>query len=194
MPPAWLGQVRPGGKILTDVRGSFAGNLALVTVDADRSADGRFLAETVNFMPLRSEQQPFQTLPELSSRAVNESGQQRMTSLDPTVFRNRNFAFFAQLALSGTEAGQVGIKGGPTYFCLTDPHSGAWARAETGQDAERLVTQGDNRRLWDELEGAYELWLRLHQPCPEHFTISITPDGEQVVSVPGADRSWSLPL
>jgi methyltransferase of ATP-grasp peptide maturase system len=194
VPPAWTSQVRPGGKILTDLRGSFAGNLALLTVGTDQSADGRFLPETVNFMPLRSEQQPFQTLPELSSRAVNEAGQQRLTSLDPSVLRDRNFAFFAQLALPGTEAGQVGIKDGPTYFCLTDPNSGAWARAETGQDAERQVTQGGDRRLWDELEGAYGLWQRLSQPHPEHFTIRISPGGEQAVSLPDADRSWSLPL
>jgi protein-L-isoaspartate(D-aspartate) O-methyltransferase len=194
VPPAWLGQVRPGGKILTDLRGSFAGNLALVTVDTDQSAHGRFLAETVNFMPLRSEQQPFEMLTDLSSRAVNESGEQCLTSLDPTVLRNRNFAFFAQLTLPGTEAGQVGIKGGPAYFCLTGPNSGAWARAETGQDAQRLVTQGGDRRLWDELEGAYELWRRLSQPHPEHFTIRISPDGEQAVSLPDADRAWSLPL
>jgi protein-L-isoaspartate(D-aspartate) O-methyltransferase len=194
VPPAWLGQIRPDGKVLADLRGSFAGNLALLTVDADQFAHGRFLPETVNFMPLRSEQQPFQTLPELSSRAVNEAGKQRMTSLDPAVLRNRNFAFFAQLALPGTEAGQVGIKGGPTYFCLTDPHSGAWARAETGQDAQRLVTQGGDRRLWDELEAAHELWQRLSQPHPEHFTIRVSPGGEQVVSLPDADRAWSLPL
>ncbi len=165
-------------------------------MDADQSAQGRFLAETVYFMPLRSEQQPFQTLPELSSRAVNEPGQQRQTSLDPAVLRNRGFAFFAQLALPGTEAGQVGITGGPTYFCLTDPRSQAWARVELPTDpaAERAVTQGGERRLWDELEAAHALWLRLDQPHPQDFTTSISPEGEQVVNLPGAERAWVLPL
>ncbi len=194
VPPAWLGQVRPGGKILTDVRGSFAGNLALVTVDADGSAHGQFLAETVNFMPLRSEYQPFGMLTELSSRAVNEPGEQRTTGLDPAVLDERSFKFFAQLALPGTETGPIRITDGPWYYCLTDPASQSWARVDTETTADRVVTEGGDRRLWDELEAAHDLWQRLNQPCPQDFTITITPDGEQVVTLPGADRRWALPL
>ncbi|HEX3778718.1 MAG TPA: methyltransferase domain-containing protein [Pseudonocardiaceae bacterium] len=195
VPPAWLGQVRPGGTILVDLRGNFAGNLALLTVEADQSAHGRFLPETVNFMPLRSEQQPFELLPELSSRAVNEPGNDRVTSLDPAVLRKRTFAFFAQVALPGNETGQVRVKGGPTYFCLTDPHSQAWARVELGdQAAARPVTQGGDRRLWDELEAAHEWWEQLDQPQPEDFTIFVSSQGEQVVRLAGAEGVWRLPL
>ena len=185
---------RAGGKILTDVRGSFAGNLALVTVDADRSAYGRFLAETVNFMPLRSEYQPFGMLTELSSRAVNEPGEQRTTGLDPAVLGERSFKFFAQLALPGTETGPIRITDGPWYYCLTDPTSQSWARVDTETTADRVVTEGGDRRLWDELEAAHDLWQRLNQPCPQDFTITITPDGEQIVALPGADSQWALPL
>jgi protein-L-isoaspartate O-methyltransferase len=125
VPPAWLGQTRPGGTILTDLRGDFAGNPALFTVDVDQSAHGRFLPETVNFMPLRSTEHPFQELPELSARAVNARGEHRTTSLDPAALRERTFAFLAQLAMPGTQAGHVIVKDGqtrgPVYFCLTDP-------------------------------------------------------------------------
>ncbi|MGH3938652.1 MAG: methyltransferase domain-containing protein [Pseudonocardiaceae bacterium] len=198
VPPAWLDQTRPGGTILTDLRGDFAGNLALFTMNADKSAHGRFLPETVRFMPLRSTEQPFQQLPELSARAVSEPGEHQTTSLDPAALRERPFAFLAQLALPGTEAGQVIVKDGqtrgPTYFCLTDPRSQAWARVETDTTADRQVTQGGNRRLWDELEAAHDLWKGLGQPGPDAFTITITPDGDQIVDLPDADRSWSLPL
>jgi protein-L-isoaspartate O-methyltransferase len=194
VPPAWLNQTRPGGTILTDLRGDFAGNLALVTVDADQSAHGRFLPETVNFMPLRSTEHPFQELPELSARAVSAPGEHRTTNLDPAALRERAFAFLAQLAMPGTQAGPVRVKGGPTYFCLADPRSQAWARVETGTGTDRSVTQGGDRHLWDELEATHELWHRLHQPRPENFTITITPDGQQVVTLPDTDRSWTLPL
>jgi protein-L-isoaspartate O-methyltransferase len=198
VPPAWLGQTLPGGTILTDLRGDFAGNLALFTVNADMSAHGRFLAETVRFMPLRSTEQPFQLLPELSAKAVSAPGEHRTTNLDPTTLRDRPFAFLAQLAMPGTEAGHVIDKddpNGPTmYFCLTDPHSQAWARVDTDTTADRPVTQGGDRRLWDELEAAHDLWKHLGQPRPENFTITITPDGDQIVELPGTDRSWSLPL
>jgi methyltransferase of ATP-grasp peptide maturase system len=202
VPPAWLEQTRPGGTILTDLRGNFAGNLALLTVDNDRSAHGRFLSETVRFMPLRSIEQPFDLLPELSARAVNEPGEHRTTTLDPATLRSKStFGFLAQLTLRGTEAGHVIARDGKTrtmYFCLTDPRSQSWARVGTGVVTDTTttypVTQGGDRRLWDELEAAYDLWQRLGQPRPEEFTITVTPDGDQVVDLPGADRSWSLPL
>lgn len=198
LPSAWLDQTRPGGTLLTDLRGDFAGNLARLTIDADRSAHGRFLPETANFMPLRSTEQPFQQLPELSSRAVREPGEQRTTGLDPAALRTRSFAFLAQLALPGTEAGHVIVKDGqtrgPMYFCLTDPRGQAWARVETDTTADRQVTQGGDRRLWDELEAAHNLWKRLGQPRPENFTITITQDGDQIVNLPGMDQSWPLPL
>lgn len=68
------------------------------------------------------------------------------------------------------------------------------------------VTQGGERRLWDELETACTLWHQLGQPRPENFTITITitDDGQQTIrlantDLPGADlsgagRSWTLPL
>jgi len=198
VPSAWLDQTRPDGTILTDLRGDIAGNLALLTVDTDTSAHGRFLPKKLSFMPLRSTEQPFEQLPELSARAVREPGEDRTTRLDPAALRDRAFAFLAQLAMPGTEAGHVIVKDGetrgPMYFCLTDPRSQAWARVGTSTTAYLPVTQGGDRRLWDELEAANDLWKRLGQPRPEEFTITITPDGDQVVELPGADRSWSLPL
>jgi hypothetical protein len=193
VPPAWLNQVRPGGTILIDIRGSYGGNLALIAVNADRSAHGRFLPPAVNFMPLRSAEHPFQM--DLSATAATASGEQRMTNLDHAVLRERAFAFFAQVALPGTRTEHIRITGGgPMYFCVTDPRSEAWARVEVDTDADRSVTQGGERRLWDELEAAHELWQRLQQPRPENFTITITPDGQQVVSLPARDHSWTLPL
>lgn len=198
VPTAWLHQTRPGGTILTDLRGNFAGNLALLTVDADQAAHGRFLPETVRFMPLRSTEQPFDQLPELSARAATEPGEHRTTNLDPaTLDGTSTFAFLAQLAMPGTEAGHVIAKTGATrtrHFCLTDPHSQSWARVGTDTPTGRPVTQGGDRRLWDELEAAYDQWTRLGEPRPEHFTITITPDGDQVMDLPDADHSWSLPL
>lgn len=200
VPSAWLGQVRSGGTILTDLRGNFAGNLALLTVDKGTAAQGRFLPETVRFMPLRSDEQPFRLLPELSAKAVKAPGAQRTTHLDPATLRRSTFGFLAQLALPGTQAGLVIDKDDPhgptTYFCLTDPRTHAWARVDTDTTAaaDRQVTQGGDRRLWDELEHAHELWVSLGQPAPHTFTISITPNGDQIVDHPDADRPWSLPL
>jgi hypothetical protein len=63
-----------------------------------------------------------------------------------------------------------------------------------GTSADRPVTQGGDRRLWDELEATYDLFQRLGQPRPENFSITLASDGHQAVDLPGAARSWSLPL
>lgn len=195
VPPAWLNQIRPGGTILTDLRGDFAGNLARLTIDTDQSAHGRFLPETVRFMPLRSAEQPIEDLPELSSRAIREEGDQRTTGLDTAALRKRAFGFLAQLTMPGTQAARIRITDGPMYFCLTDPASQSWARVDdTGTSADHPVTQGGKRRLWEELEASYDLFQCLGEPLPENFTITITPSGDQAVDLPSADRSWSLPL
>ncbi|MFI6024415.1 methyltransferase domain-containing protein [Amycolatopsis magusensis] len=196
VPPAWLCQVRPGGTILTDLRGDFAGNLARLTVESDQSALGRFLPETVNFMPLRSEELLPQEVSDLASRAVSALGEDRTTSLVPAELRRRELAFFVQLAMPGTRAGRIRIKGGPMCFCLTDPRSESWARVDVGDgiDTDGQVTQGGNRRLWDELEAAHELWTRLARPRPEDFTLTITPESGQNIHLPNSDRHWSLPL
>ncbi|WP_328593203.1 methyltransferase domain-containing protein [Lentzea tibetensis] len=197
IPPAWLGQLRPGGVILIDIRGSFAGNLARLTVTADQSAHGRFLPESVSFMPLRSPEQPcrsFSELGGLTGRVAGARGESRTTNLDPGIFRQPAFAFFAQLTLSGALNAPVAFEDGPSFFCVIHPDSQAWARVELGTGTDYPVTQGGERRLWDELEAAHALWQRLDQPSPEDFTITIGINGQQVVSLAQADRTWHLPL
>ncbi|MGW3993927.1 methyltransferase domain-containing protein [Amycolatopsis sp. NPDC004772] len=148
VPPTWLRQVRPGGTILTDLRGDFAGNLARLTANEDGSASGRFLPERANFMPLRSDEEHLDELPGLASRAVSAPGAPRRTDLGPAALRKWEFAFLAQLSMPGARAGRIRIKGGPMYFCLTDPRSESWARVDVDADeAEREVTQGGDRRL-----------------------------------------------
>ena len=195
VPPAWLTQIRPGGTILADLRGDFAGNLARLTVNKNGSADGRFLPKRVNFMPLRSKEEHLHELPELASRAVSAPGPHRHTDLAPSTLRTWDFAFLAQLSMPGARAGRVRIQGGPMHYCLTDPQTDSWARVDADtDDTERKVTQGGERRLWDEMEAAYELWIRLDQPQPADFTITVSPDGGQAVTHPATDKQWSLPL
>ncbi|WP_370933943.1 methyltransferase domain-containing protein [Amycolatopsis sp. cg13] len=193
VPPAWLAQVRPGGTILADLRGDFAGNLARLTVNKDGSANGRFLPKRVNFMPLRSKEEHLRELPELASRAVSATGSHRKTGLAPSALRTWDFAFLAQLSMPGTRAGRVRVQGGPMYYCLTDPQTESWARVDADTDGtEREVTQGGDRRLWDELETAHELWTRLDQPSPADFAITVSAGGEQFVSLADTGTQWAL--
>lgn len=196
-PPAWLQQIGPGGMILTDVRGTFAGGLALVSRNVDGTVTGGFLQSSISFMPLHS---PEVGVPSTVrgdwpvGRVVSASGDTRTTELDPAVLRQPDsFSLFAQIVIPGALVTPVSVGADRTVFCLVHP-DGAWARVELGDALPRRVTQEGDRRLWDELEAAHDLWSSLDRPARDQFTITITADGEQSVSVAGTSHRWRLPL
>lgn len=112
----------------------------------------------------------------------------RQTELDPSVLDEDPFALFAQLSLPGVCPSPVGLVDGPTWYCLTHPYDGAWARVRDGE-----VTQTGPRRLWDELERAHARWLELGEPEPSRFELTITP-GRQEVTLEGAADTFRQPL
>ncbi|MCK1822304.1 methyltransferase domain-containing protein [Streptomyces sp. XM83C] len=87
VPPAWLGQCRPGGRILTP----FATGLAALTVRDAAHAEGRFLATPAYFVPLRGGHGPEREPPHLAGlpRRARDSDRFRFLlaltrgSLDP---------------------------------------------------------------------------------------------------------------
>jgi protein-L-isoaspartate(D-aspartate) O-methyltransferase len=199
IPPAWLQQVRTGGVILADIRGSFAGGVARITRTADGGAIGSFLRTGGAFMPLRSPEShaPDDTqVSALIPRMSDANGEKRSTDFDLNLLNESNsFGFFAQLALPGSVTTTVEAESLGTFFCLLHPESGAWARVELGDDdTNRPVVQGGGRHLWDELEASYELWGSLDRPARDHFSMTITRDGEQFVYLNGTPYKWRLPL
>lgn len=59
IPPAWLAQTRPGGKILTTLGGWLYGYArVLLTVGADGAASGPLLPGTISFMAARTHEAP----------------------------------------------------------------------------------------------------------------------------------------
>jgi hypothetical protein len=191
-------QVRVGGIILADIRGSFAGGVARLTRTAKNEAFGGFLPAGGSFMPLRSPDhhaRPGFDLPKLVGRVAGAAGGARKTEFDPDVFSSSNgFAFFAQLVIPGSLHTRVEVESTGTVFCLVHPDSDSWARVELGGEPSRLVTQGGPRRLWDDLEVSYELWENLSRPVRDKFMITVTKDGEQYVSLPETPYRWHLPL
>lgn len=199
IPPTWLQQVRKGGVILADIRGSFAGGVARITRTADGGAVGSFLRTGGAFMPLRSPESHAPDDAQVSAlipRMSDANGEKRSTDFDLNLLNESNsFGFFAQLALPGSVTTTVEAESLGTFFCLLHPESGAWARVELGDDdTNRPVVQGGGRHLWDELEASYELWCSLDRPTRDHLSITITRDGEQFAYLTGSPYKWPLPL
>lgn len=197
-PPAWLRQIRLGGAILVDIRGNFGGGLARITRTTDNEASGGFLPARVSFMPLRSTRHGIRSTSEISrliGRVTGASGDSHTTDLNPKVLREpHSFALFAQMAIPGALAVTVTVGSERTFFCLVHPDSQAWARVDLSGNTSHSVTQGGGRRIWDELEDSYELWSSLDRPARDQFTITITSDNEQYVSLAETSYRWQLPL
>lgn len=197
VPQTWLDQTRPGGVIVADLRGILGSwsrhwsALVRIEVRADGSAHGRFLPCAGNFMDMRG------GMPSLGERLrrvgnlLSKQGTARTNDLSPDVLEDEAFSIFAGLILAGVwdvrfESGEPAPDGlseaGVRAWCLVDCDGGSWARLDglLSRDGS-LVTQGGPRKLWDELESAYRLWLELGRPSRSRYGLTVTAGGRQFV-------------
>jgi len=177
VPPAWLGQVRPGGLVVCPwglLEG--AGVLARVECPGDGTARASFHGG-VGFVPLRT--------PGAGDAPARDSGQQpdeyRLTQTDPVA---PLMAFPAAFALSvmvpdwRVRRRWIGTGSG-VWVC--EREGGSWVRVYP-YGTSWMIEQGGPRSIWDEFEEALALWASLGEPGPDRFGLS--------VSAEGAHRVW----
>ncbi|WP_241255863.1 rRNA adenine N-6-methyltransferase family protein [Candidatus Protofrankia californiensis] len=189
IPYAWVEQTRPGGRIVLPLVSGFFECQAFLclTVDGDGTAQGRF-HDVAGFMRLRNQRD------DAALWGDNEDDARITTTrLYPRApFTEFEAGFALGLMLPGWVAGQREACDGTEILRVSHFASGSWASFSSGTD-EHEVRQYGPRRLWDELEAAYDRWLRAGRPDHTRFGATITPEGqsfwldvpEQVVS---ADR------
>ncbi|GAA2112655.1 ATP-grasp peptide maturase system methyltransferase [Streptomyces synnematoformans] len=189
VPPAWIAQTRPGGRILTNVTGLIGGAVLLADVHEDGRATGRFLPRWAGFMPSRHADSP------LAPYAREYTTGQ--TALDPAVLDDHAFAFLTQLHLPGARRYAATRDDGRELFGLRTA-DGSWAEVYAPDDAgHRYLEQGGPHRLWDAVEEANRVWLAHRQPDWTRFTFAAEP-GSQVVALREGNGSeagaWELPV
>lgn len=202
VPPAWIEQLTPGGRIVTDMRGPIGGALATLTLTDHGVVEGRFSSYRAAFMPLR---------PKLDDPAGpgnfslpvtidTRDGHQSSTTINPAdeVFSDRAFRFFLQLHLAGTGVGGFTPTEGDPYMLAANT-SGAWLMVSTSPDDDGTyrVQQGGGVRVWDTVEAAHQLWSPLDKPAIDRFGVSATTEPHtQYVWLDTSDGhlSWPLPL
>lgn len=190
VPPAWLEQTQPGGRILTTLSGWLYGSgLVALQLQEKGCASGRFLPGTVSFMPARAHTPPpLGTLP-------RREGHTRATETGPDILDDWTVRFLAQLALPTAQHVQVlpDKPGTSPEHLLVDVTTDAYAWL-TSHGGEWTVTQGGPVRLWDHLEQTMTEWRRLGAPAQDKFTLIATADTQtvQVETDTGALR-WQLP-
>lgn len=190
VPDAWLAQTRPGGVILTDVRGPVGGALVRLTVAADGTARGTFPRDGAYFMPLRHAIR----YDHQDARPATSVATQDLTEVDPALLvRDFGFAWTAQLHLPDVRTMHMVDDDGGGYVELL-AEDGSWARVplEAAAGTRRIARQGGPGRLWDAVERAYRWWELHDRPRWDQFGLSITAEGQHVwFNSPGGD-SWEL--
>lgn len=188
IPPAWLAQTRPGGKILTTLGGWLYGYArVLLTVAEDGTAEGQLLPGTVSFMSARTHAAPAFGNPahwaaDLSNKPrTAQHSPERISAATEEAFHLR---FLAQSAVPNAQMTTVS---GVVH--LVDVVSGS-AATLTPVDGGWAVREGGPVKLWGRIEGVLDAYDAAGRPGPETVTLHVY-DGGQYLRHP---QMPTLPL
>lgn len=165
VPAAWLGQLRPGGVIVTPLG---AGVVALRKGAAGNEAAGKFLFNSAYFMPLRHQPEPA-AIGQLIELALNGVGVSRPYQFDTSIYRDDDARFW--LDLTNPDVRTMAMDGVPVAF----RPDGSWARFADG-----LVVQGGPGSVWDDVEAAQGAWLAAGRPPRDQYRLSVTDEGQAI--------------
>ncbi|MFJ8281959.1 ATP-grasp peptide maturase system methyltransferase [Streptomyces griseoviridis] len=188
IPPSWLEQVRPGGVILTTLRG-WMRSLGLVKlITAGDSASGWFSEDDPSFMIARQQEAP----ENLGMVPGPDDGTVRKTTRGPEALTDSGPAFMAQLAAPDARFFSLAVDGGPLSTFVLDSVTDSFA-VLTATDSGCEVRQGGPRRLWDMIESAIATWEEHGTPSTAAFGVTVSREGQVVWLGNPSGPQWRLP-
>ena len=180
VPPAWVAQTRPCGRVLTPWGTAFypGGLLALTVEDDGTSASGGIVGPAA-FMWLRAQRIPRYT----TSRIVRnrDAAAVSTTDLHPyQVAGDVHAATAIGLRVPRCESFYSPDSSEAGTLYLVDQHSRSWATLHLTPEPPYEVRQSGDRALWEEVDGAYRWWIDAGQPAVEAWRFTVTASGQQV--------------
>ncbi|MCM3883328.1 methyltransferase domain-containing protein [Frankia sp. R82] len=169
VPYAWVEQTRPGGRIVLPFTSEFGGALLTLTV-ADGAGCGRFDREA-GFMPLRG-QRPDPPAWRHGDPDIRTTDRELRAPFDDPAA-----GFAVNTRMPGCALGRLVEGGAAPTLLLSHAPSGSWASLRSEPDRHEIAQHGP-RRLWDELEAAYDWWDGLGRPGCDRFGLTVTPEGQ----------------
>ncbi|MFF3089992.1 methyltransferase domain-containing protein [Streptomyces nojiriensis] len=178
IPPAWLTQLRPGGRIVTPWTSTWCsyGTLALSAAE-DGQAQGRFHSFASFMQMARPDAEPDPPLaaPEGAASAAAYSS----TGLSPWAVAGGDLdaEFHIGLTVPGASfAWDTSGEHAHTRLQIRDPGTGSWAAVDyDGRTAaDFAVAQAGSRPLWDEITAAYRRWEELGRPSVDRYGLTVT--------------------
>ncbi len=173
VPPAVLGQIRPQGVLVLPFAPLFGGGaIARLTVDSG-TASGPFTGSSA-FMRMR--QQRYQAPPVDDYLPGDWPGdaEQEHTTLNPlTVIDDWLTSFVVGLAAPDIYYRRSDGDGFITVW-LFDTGITSWATVDHVDGSDRFeVRQSGGRRLWSEVEGAVQWWMKEGRPGFDRFGLTV---------------------
>ena len=191
VPPAWIAQLAPGGRLVLDLHGKIGGGLMAITKQADGSATGRFLAlkEMISFMALR-ETIDGDAQTEVFAMPLWE--EQTLHAPETVEHACAEHFCFCEQFRGADDGFNLWVQ------CLFPSLSIKWMRREKRAFALLLESQSQTtlvfeqrgeqmgvavkgvRPLWDEIVQTYQEWLSLEKPGRTCLTLVMTPEGQEM--------------
>ncbi|MGI9063111.1 MAG: methyltransferase domain-containing protein [Pseudonocardiaceae bacterium] len=174
IPPVWIDQLAPGGRIVTDLRGELASSLAILDKIAPDTVQGRLLDLHGHFMWLRSTADS--PLPNAGrfNLVINLNDAVTIgTDLDPRMLDEPGL----RVLLSIVEPNL-----GPITHTQREVHDIWWLRAdncwaEITTGANTTVTYGGPRNIWTTIEHVAAEWQRIGRPRRGRYGLTARADG-----------------
>ncbi|MEU3354961.1 ATP-grasp peptide maturase system methyltransferase [Streptomyces sp. NPDC037389] len=189
IPHAWVRQTRPGGIVLTTLRGWMRSlGLVRLTVGHDERAEGRLVAGDPSFMIARQQDAP----ESLGMIPGPEAGVSRSTPYGPDTLTRPGSGFVAQLAMPGARFFTMPADDGTPCTYVLDDESFAVLTPKSGD--EWHVRQGGSVALWDVLEDSLDTWRAADSPMPTEFGVTVTAKDQRVWLGSPDGPNWRLPI
>jgi protein-L-isoaspartate O-methyltransferase len=179
IPPSWLAALRPGGRLVTTIAGTWMILTAWKTPDGE--IRGEVARDWAGFMPARSGPDydtAWADFDDLATREGEHVGTGRFPVLD--VADAWDVSTMLTLAVPGVEHDYRPGPDGQHTALMAHP-DGSWARATAIGTEVPVVHQGGPRRLWDELDRVRFESLRMGMSPWLGANALIRPDGAVVL-------------
>jgi protein-L-isoaspartate O-methyltransferase len=171
IPAAWIDQLAPGGRIVTDLRGEMSSSLAVLDKITSDTIEGRLLDQLGLFMWLRPAPDSPLLDPQQFSYVIDlDDADTTHTHLDPRLLDDPGPR--ALLAILEPTLSTARTQRCDTTTWVLNAYGGCWAEV-TGQ----TVTQGGPRHLWPLIERAVAQWRRLGKPERGTYGLTATSAG-----------------
>ncbi|MEU5437289.1 methyltransferase [Streptomyces sp. NPDC020719] len=193
VPPAWIAQTTPGGRIVAPWTSAWCcyGTLAL-SVGASGTAQGRF-HDFASFMPMRCPSSGRETGNGARAQAIPAKAAKSATALSPWAVAGGDLDAEFHLGLTVPGAffsWDTTGEHAPVRLRVGDTTSTSWATVDYdgAHTTEFTVTQAGPRHLWNEIAAAYASWESHGRPGVGRHGLTVHADGEHTLWLDFPDR------